>query len=100
MPLPVEIGNPAERELAEALAWYCEQSPRAAARLLIEFEHALFQIGARPELGTPYVAGTRHVALRRFPYLVVYEVLPDFIRVVAFSHGSRRRGYWAHRLRP
>ncbi len=99
MPQRIEIGIPAERELDEALVWYRERSARAAAALLVEFEHALVQIQDRPEFGTPYIAGTRHVQLKRFPYLVVYDIQPGFIRVVAFLHGSRQTGYWIDRLR-
>lgn len=34
-----------------------------------------------------------------YPYSIIYHELTDEIRVVAFAHHKRRRGYWKPRLR-
>ena len=34
------------------------------------------------------------------PYSIIYIETDDEIRVVAFTHHKRRRGYWKARLRP
>jgi hypothetical protein len=39
----------------------------------------------------------RRSLLRRFPYLVIYEVHPDIIDVLAVAHASRLPDYWADR---
>ena len=36
--------------------------------------------------------------LLRYPYVVVYAVADDEIRVVAFAHERQLPGYWADRL--
>jgi toxin ParE1/3/4 len=52
-----------------------------------------------PEIGERY-SGTecRKVVLRRFPYLIFYEVESSLIRIVAIAHGSREPNYWRHRI--
>jgi plasmid stabilization system protein ParE len=42
----------------------------------------------------------RQYILRRFPYSVVYEILPGRIAVLAIIHHSRGPGYWLRRLTP
>lgn len=39
----------------------------------------------------------RRVILKRFSYLVIYEILPDLIEVLAVTHGSREPDYWGPR---
>jgi len=39
----------------------------------------------------------RRALLRRFPYMVVFEVVEDRIVVWAVAHTKRRPGYWLAR---
>lgn len=39
----------------------------------------------------------RRVILKRFSYLVIYEIQPDLIEVLAVTHASREPDYWAER---
>jgi hypothetical protein len=39
----------------------------------------------------------RRGLLRRFPYSVVYEVLPDEVIILAVAHTSRRPRFWIKR---
>lgn len=52
-----------------------------------------------PAVGAPYVAGTRRLLARRFPYAVVYRVRGEqVVEIVAVAHYRRRPGYWRRRL--
>jgi hypothetical protein len=42
----------------------------------------------------------RECVLSHLPYSIVYLDEPDTIRIVAFVHKKRRRGYWKPRLKP
>lgn len=39
----------------------------------------------------------RRAAVKRFPYIIVYEVREDETLVVAVAHSSRQPGYWERR---
>ena len=62
-----------------------------------ELDRAVELISERPEAGAPYVANTRRVLLRRFPFFVVYRVLVERVQIVAVAHARRRPGYWGAR---
>jgi len=40
----------------------------------------------------------RKFLLARFPYSVYYLSRDDEVLILAVAHGSRRPGYWRHRL--
>lgn len=37
--------------------------------------------------------------MTRFPYLIIYAVLPKELLVLAVGHQHRRPGYWRDRLK-
>jgi toxin ParE1/3/4 len=85
----------AEAELDAAIAYYSAVS----LTLGNEFGGWLRRISDHPEIGERYAdSDCRKVVLRRFPYLVFYEVEASLIRIIAFAHGSRQPNYWRHRI--
>ena len=65
-----------------------------------DFAAAAAVIAANPWIGAPAGrTGAREYILTRLPYTIVYVVEPTAIRLIAFAHHKRRRGYWKSRLR-
>ena len=54
-------------------------------------ERFLLYEGVRAKLGI------RRALVDRFPYVVVYKILPSEVLVIAVAHASQRAGYWRHR---
>jgi plasmid stabilization system protein ParE len=95
----VRIGEEAEAEYTEALAWYAGTSARAAEGFEAAFAAAIEQIGQSPErFAECDEAGYRFAVLGRYPYSVIYQVAKDVALVVAVAHASRRPGYWTGRV--
>ena len=95
---PIIIHSQAWSDLDEAMAWYTAHGPGLALDLLAEFEQAVASIKQNPGLGTPHRrTGFRRLAMRRFPYRVIYAELDDVIWVVAVAHAKRRPDYWRRR---
>ncbi|QDV38545.1 type II toxin-antitoxin system RelE/ParE family toxin [Tautonia plasticadhaerens] len=88
----------AQAEYQASLIWYRGRSPQAANRFEVEFERALGMIAKSAAMFPLYDDQHRFVMLRRFPYGVVYRVLPDRIVVVAVAHSHRAPGYWKGRV--
>jgi plasmid stabilization system protein ParE len=64
--------------------------------------HVFRLIHQHPGVGSPVPGvaesvGARRVALRRFPYSVIYLELGEELRILAFAHMRRRPGYWRNR---
>lgn len=96
----VRIRAQARDEIEEAVDWYRERSPTAAAELLHELDVAMQRIAEAPEQ-FPVVRGRlRRVLLHRFPYAVYYKVYPATISVVGVIHGRRHPSTWQRRAGP
>ena len=93
----VEFHPEATNEAAAARRWYAARSARAAARFADAIDQAIEATAENPSQAAMYLAGTRRVVLRRFPYLIVYRENAERIQVVAVAHGKRRPGYWKNR---
>ena len=90
----------AAKDYLGARRWYARHSEKAANSFELEMESTLRRIAARPQSGTPYGQRFRWMKLRRFAYVVFYELMADRqIRVLAVSHGRRRPGYWLWRAK-
>ena len=79
----------AERELADAYAWYEEQRPGLGEEFLACVEAALAQARRNPRLYQPVHRNVRRVLTRRFPYGIFYLVEEQRLVIVAVFHGRR-----------
>ena len=95
--IPTGFHPEAADEAQAAVDWYAKRSIRAAQRFLEELEIAIAGIEQAPDRWPRFDGEARRVLLRRFPYLVIYRVLPDRIEILAVAHGRRRPGYWRDR---
>lgn len=101
----VRILHHAAEEAEAAAAWY--ESQRQG--LGVEFSDAidaaidLIEDGflpLSPMPGQSGAKGAKRLILRRFPYDIVVVERDDEAIVVAFTHHSRKPGYWQDRIRP
>jgi plasmid stabilization system protein ParE len=90
----VEFHPQAEREIASAERWYHRRSPIVAQRLLQAIDEAVQRITNAAEQGSPYQQNYRWMRVKRFPYVIYYEIRdPNPVFVYAVAHTSRRPGY-------
>lgn len=95
---PVIIHSEAIKELDGAVAYYEDHKISLGLDFLAEVQQALDKIQQNPNLGAVYKAtGLRRYVIQRFPFLLFYTELEEFIWVVAIAHGKRRPGYWRRR---
>lgn len=65
-------------------------NPRAAAELDERIASAVHRLLRFPESGRPgRVAGTRELVVARTPYIAVYAVTSDRVRLLRVLHGAR-----------
>lgn len=90
---------PAARdEFFAAAERYEAVSPGLGEAFVAEVERAVSRIATFPDHGSPYVAGSRRIVLRRFPFDVVYLHAADHLLVVAIAHQRRSPFYWRDRI--
>jgi toxin ParE1/3/4 len=95
---PILFHRQARFELDRAVGYYERQKQGLGLDLHAEVEKAVAKIQQNPKLGSPYqVEEIRYFLVSRFPYVIYYADLPEYIWVVAIAHGSRKPGYWRKR---
>jgi len=87
----------AEDELLEAIDWYEARAPGLGGELLRCVDACLLRIQRNPEAFPVVHRMTRMALVRRFPYLVLYRVMGEFISVVAVFHAKRNPKTWKTR---
>jgi plasmid stabilization system protein ParE len=95
----IVIHPEAAAEAQAARAWYTARNPAAGVRFLAEYDRAIDRIRENPRRRPEYpqVTGFRWFHFRRYPYAVIYELLPEGTHVLAVAADRRRPGYWRKR---
>lgn len=99
--MTIRILSIAQREFVEAALWYQSRSDRIAADFVDEYERVLHHVERGPEqyaraenIESP--RDIRQVLMRRFPYILYFELTGDEVVVLAVSHAAREPGYWVN----
>ena len=95
---PIEFHSEALEELDEAIGYYERKVPGLGIDLREAVEVAAKKVQANPLRFRPFSKNTRLFLLVRFPYQIVFMVLPSKILIIAVAHGKRRPGYWHGRI--
>jgi toxin ParE1/3/4 len=93
----------AKEEMRESAHWYEEKRAGLGADFVDAVERALELIEEHPRRFVKVKTRfddreVRRFILKRFPFVIVYEVLSVETLVVAIAHTKRRPKYWEGRL--
>jgi toxin ParE1/3/4 len=84
--------RPALQQLSEAREYIAIDNPAAAGRQIERIELGVNRLKAFPMLGRGGLQpGTREFPVPGTPYIVVYRVRDDRLRILAILHGARNR---------
>jgi plasmid stabilization system protein ParE len=88
----------ARQELVEAYEWYESEQEGLGKEFAREVYAALEELAAYPlRFPTIYQRARRRV-IKRFRYVIIYEIKPDHVFIVSIMHTSRSPGYWRGRV--
>lgn len=93
----LQIHPLAETELAETAQFYEARLRGLGETFLVEVGRCFDRAREAPESGLLCFGRFRRLLVRRFPYSVIYEILPDEVLIVAVAHQRRKPGYWRRR---
>lgn len=94
----VRFHEAARDELVHEVGFYTAISRRLGERFDLAVKSAVNRAAALPDIGSPYVFGTRRIFPKRFHFSVVYLVQGDEVYIVAIAPHSRKPGYWRSRI--
>ena len=95
---PVVIEEEAEQELAESVSFYEQRRSGLGLEVEAAARGAVSTLQQSPERSPLRKDGTRRHIMRRFPFIIHYLDMPDYLWIVAFAHASRKPNYWRARL--
>jgi plasmid stabilization system protein ParE len=87
----------AERELNQAAQFYESECPGLGAAFLDDVQRCTSLILDHLSAGQVLSGNVRRRLVRRFPYAVLYRILPDTVRILAIMNLRRRPDYWTGR---
>lgn len=89
----------AETEFLKEVQYYADVQAGGAERFRTAIEDATPRALAFPMAGLSYLARTRRVFVKGYPFFLVYRPEAAGVVVLAVVHESRRPGYWMSRAR-
>ena len=79
----------AREDVAKSFEWYDSQKPGLGDRFLSELHQTINQIGRNPHLFQVQRKNIRLGLLKRFPYLIAYEIEEKQIIIYKIIHAHR-----------
>jgi plasmid stabilization system protein ParE len=92
--------NPgATADFDEAADWYCAEDPDLKPQFIEAVNKNFARILSSP-LSFPIVSGTqvRQAPVKRFPYVILFSIRPDYIWVYSIFHARRNPITWRGRI--
>jgi plasmid stabilization system protein ParE len=97
MTLPIDFRLEVLDEVDAAYQWYEQQRAGLGEEFLTALVDQIGLIEENPELFGVLHRKIRACALKRFPYVIYYRLMPDRIDVIAVQHGHRKPSAWRRR---
>lgn len=94
--MTLRFHSAARDELIESAMYYEAARPGLGEMFRDSVQAVLDRVMEHSEIGAPS-GSVRKVAVRGFPYDIVYRMVPSGIEILALAHHRRRPGYWKGR---
>jgi plasmid stabilization system protein ParE len=85
-------------DVAEACRWYESRGEGLADRFIRELHATVSRIRSSPEAYGKGERDVRSARLRRFPYVVHFQIAGDEVVVLAVMYGGRDSAAWQDRM--
>ena len=97
-PFNLEISDEAETDLKNAYQFYAEESTRVAESFFKQINSSLETIKKNLR-SFPYAyKSVQKFVVKKFPFVIYYQLDESSIRVIAIFHTSRNPEIWNERL--
>jgi plasmid stabilization system protein ParE len=93
----VHFRQDAETDVADAAAWYENQSAGLGAEFLDEILTTCNIIAENPQMYPVLYRGTRRAVIHKFPFGIYYRAENDLVIIVGVMHASRDPNKWKKR---
>lgn len=95
---PIRFHPEADAEMMAAAKFYETQQKDLGKRFLASVQDALNRIQVNPLLYSETENGVRRCITTKFPFGVLFRIMPDKYVIVAVMHLHRDPDYWKNRI--
>lgn len=101
--MTLRLLDQAREELRQSALWYEKKREGLGDEFVSLVERAFETIERNPrqfprlETNLP-AREIRKCVIKRFPFLVIFEIVADEVLVIAVAHGKRKPYFWKERL--
>ena len=99
MGIDLIVTDEAERDVAEAFAWYEDRRAGLGEDFLTSLDASLQGLRRMPEMHALAYRTFRRALIRRFPYAIFYEFEAQCVTVYSVFHTARDPQKWRQRLK-
>lgn len=85
----VSIETEARQELEDSAQWYEERSKGLGGKFIDAFLGVVGYLETRPLVYTTFEGEYRQAVIKVFPFVIVYKVEGNEVRIIAVFHASR-----------
>src|SRR5438270_13919119 len=89
----------AEKDLAEAIAYYDSEQPGLGLEFLSKAKTLFLRIAATPRIYSTFLHNSRKAVMPRFPYVVLYFFNDETVFIAGVIHGKRKSRTMSTRVR-
>ena len=90
MDFSLEVQFEAIVDIQDAFEWYEAQKEGLGYEFIEELENGFQNICKNPQYYLSINSILRRLRIKRFPYLIIYEILNESVIVISVMHGSKK----------
>lgn len=97
-PYSIEISEEAENDFDNSYAYYNDESPNVANKFFQFINDSLENIIKSPLSFQKIHKDLRKFTVKKFPFVIYYQVVGYTIKIIAIFHTSRNPKIWSERI--
>ncbi|MDP3433967.1 MAG: type II toxin-antitoxin system RelE/ParE family toxin [Bacteroidota bacterium] len=94
----IEISDEAEIDFDKSYEYYFEDSPKVADAFFRRINVSFENIKQNPFTFPVAYKNVRKYVMKKFPFVIYYQIVNSIIKVIAIFHTSRNPEIWNERI--
>ena len=93
----IELSDEAENDFNKSYEYYAKESEKVADNFYKQVDNSLNKISKNPHAYPQAYKKVRKHVMKKFPFIIYYQIKQVVVRVIAVFHTSRNPEIWMER---
>ncbi len=95
----IELSDEAENDFDKSYEYYAKESEKVADNFYKQVDNSFNKISKNPHAYPQAYKKVRKLVIKRFPFIIYYQIKQVVVRIVAIFHASRNPEIWKDRAK-